>query len=373
MTDSFGKSTNGMITGMKPIVYAVILCGGSGSRLWPRSRSKHPKHLLKLNGGSTLVQETIKRTGLPKNRIYCVTEVSHAELLRKQASGIPATNIIVEPDRRGTASAIGLAVGHLMTQADPNAVVVSLHADHLIRDDQGFRETMQAWVTAAQALPRIITLGVQPTYPSTGLGYINLGKRLKSFGKFDVFGVDQFIEKPNEVTARGYITSGKYLWNTGLFAAQLAVFDREIGEHLPKLKTQVKRVVLAQREGNSARAKREYLALDTETIDYGVLEKTKNLAVIPASFDWADVGSWADLHDMLERDRDGNVFDGQYVDIDSHNCFIYSPKQLVATVGLNNLVIIATEDAVLICPKDRSQAVKKVVEKLKASGKTKYL
>lgn len=355
---------------MKHQTYAIILCGGSGSRLWPRSRSKHPKHLLQLNGGATLVQETIKRIDLPLDHIYCITEASHADLLKQQVAGIPDGNIIIEPDRRGTASAIALVLAHLSGRIDPEAVVLSIAADHLIQDRKEFADTINAWTAAAYQLPRIVTLGMRPSYPSTGFGYINLGERLQSIEGFDVFSIDQFVEKPNEATAVSYMKSGKYLWNAGLFAARLSVFERELRLHMPDLMQQIDKIKRAKDDDS---VKKLYLELETEALEYGVVEKSENLAVIPASFSWADVGSWADLHDVLEHDSDDNVFDGEYVDIDSRNCFIYSPKQLVATIGLENLVIINTDDAVLICPKDRAQDVKKVVKKLKETGKVHYL
>lgn len=353
----------------KPNVYAIILCGGSGSRLWPRSRSGHPKHLLTLNGGRTLVQETIARAKLSPKRVFCITEASHAKILAKQVPEIPKSNIIIEPDRRGTASAIALAIAELSKVAKPDDVVVSLHADHLIKDRVEFERTMDAWVAAAASLPRIITLGIQPTYPSTGLGYINLGDRLKQTKGFDVFAIEQFVEKPNETIAKAYLKSGKYLWNAGLFAAKLKTFEHELTTHMPKLMETVRKMV----ESKPTVAKKLYLSLKPETIDYGVLEKSKNLAVIPASFDWADMGSWADLHDVLEHDNHDNVIEGEYVDIDTKNCFVYSPDRLVATIGVEDLVIINTKDAILICPKDRSQDVKKIVEQLKARGQTKFL
>ncbi len=351
--------------------YAIILCGGSGSRLWPRSRSKHPKHLLELDGGVTLVQQTVERLGLPAECVYCVTEGSHDRLLRQQVPGIPAENIVVEPARKGTAGALALALGALAVRAAPEDVVVFLPADQLIQDGQEFRRTFAAWAEAARRERRLVALGIQPTYPSTGFGYIRQGRRLRNIEGFDVFEISQFVEKPNEVTARGYLKDGEYLWNAGMSAAQFGVFRSEYADHLPVHAAFIEQVAT----GNATKQMlaKAYLALQEETIDYGILEKSANLAVIPASFDWADVGSWADLHDVLEHDENDNVFEGEYVDIDTKNCFVYSPKQLVATIGVENLVIINTKDAVLICPKDRSQDVKKVVEKLKQSGQKKFL
>lgn len=354
-------------------VYALILCGGSGSRLWPRSRSKHPKHLLQLNGGRTLVQETIRRIDLPLSRIYCVTEASHAKLLKKQLPKLPAGNVIIEPDRRGTASAVGLALTRMRPKLKADSVVLSLHADHLIQDQENFRRTVQAWVEGARNVSKVINLGIRPTYPSTGFGYINTGKKLAQIGEFDVLETRQFVEKPNQATATTYVESGRFLWNSGLFGGRAGVLFAELDQHMPKMMAKLTEVAAATAAGKPQTAKRRYLELPNETIDEGLLEKSSNLAVIPATFSWADVGSWADLHDVLEHDADGNVFDGEYVDIDSQDCFVYSPKQLVATIGLSNLVIINTGDAVLICPKDRAQDVKKVVEKLKSGRYTKYL
>lgn len=358
---------------MKGKTYAIILCGGSGSRLWPRSRSKHPKHLLKLNGGATLVQETIRRINIPSARIYCVTEASHHALLRKQVPKIPAQNIVVEPGRRGTASAIGLALAQAGRRANDEDTIVVLPADALIPDKEGFAKTMAAWVKAADETDRIITLGIQPTYPSTGFGYINYGQRLTKISGFDVFATERFVEKPNEATAKTYVKSGRYFWNAGMFVAKLRVFKSEMQQYMPKLMDSLHTIEKFLKSRDAKAVKRRYLRLPVETIDYGLIEKTDRLGVIPAGFAWTDVGSWADLHDVLEHDANGNVFEGEYVDIDTKDCFVYSPKQLVATIGLSNLVIINTKDAVLICPKDRSQDVKKVVEKLKERRQTKFL
>lgn len=352
---------------MKHDTYAIILCGGSGSRLWPRSRSSYPKHLLEINGGKTLVQATVERQGLPLDHILCITEVSHAELLKKQLPDVPEENILVEPGRRGTASAIGLAMATLRARGvDPETVVYSVHADHII---DGEKPAVEAWKQAAEQVPRIIMLGIRPTYPSTGFGYINMGERLEQIGDFDVFSIAQFVEKPNEETAKTYVNSGTYLWNAGLFAAQLGVFWQELLTQMPDMSTTLEQHVAASGDERE----QLYLGLKNEMIEYGVFEKSDNLAVVPAAFSWADVGSWADLHDMLERDADGNVFEGNYIDIDSHDCFVHSPDHLVATIGLDNLVIINTGDAVLICPKDRAQDVKKVVEQLKARQMERYL
>ncbi|MEX2043425.1 MAG: sugar phosphate nucleotidyltransferase, partial [Patescibacteria group bacterium] len=246
---------------------------------------------------------------------------------------------------------------------------VFLPADHLIQEESEFRRTLKAWTTAAAREERIIALGLKPTYPSTGFGYIKRGQDLSQAEGFDLFEVDQFVEKPNESRAREYLRSGDYFWNAGMAAAQYGVFLGEFESLLPEHAALIK----GEAGRSEMERKRAYLALEDETIDYGILEKSRRLAVIPASFDWADVGSWADLHDVLEHDANDNVFEGEYVDIDTKDCFVYSPDQLVATIGLKDLVIINTKDAVLICPKDRAQDVKKIVEKLKQSGRKKFL
>ncbi len=357
----------------KEHAYAIILCGGSGSRLWPRSRSAHPKHLLDLNDGSTLVQQTVDRLDLPAENIYCITEASHAELLRGQLPKIAQDNVLVEPGRRGTAPAIGLGLTAMEAIVDPEAIIVSIHADQVIQDQELYTATIKASIAAARATDRIVTLGIRPTYPSTGFGYINFDEKLTTVDQFDVFGIARFVEKPNEETAKIYVDSGRYLWNSGMFTAKFSVWQREFETHLPDIWEGLQRVKGALSDADFEATVQRYLELPEETIDVGVMEKSRQLAVIPAEFGWADVGSWADLHDMLERDADGNVFEGNYIDIDSRNCFIHSPQQLVATIGLDNLVIINTGDAVLICPKDRSQDVKKVVQKLKTAGLKDYL
>lgn len=353
-----------------PNVYAIILCGGSGSRLWPRSRSSHPKHLLELEEGRTLVQETVRRLGLPLDQVWCVTEASHSDLLRQQLPDLPAEHVVVEPDRRGTASAIGLAVATMRADLPDDAVIISLHADHLITDEENFRQTVTAWIEGCRTTDRIINLGIRPTYPSTGFGYIETGQPLAVAGGFEILETKQFVEKPDQPTATTYVESGQYLWNSGLFGARADVLTTELERHLPEMMQTLGKMTTAPDEATRTK---HYLTLENETIDEGLLEKSTRLAVIPATFSWADVGSWADLHDVLEHDDDDNVFEGQYVDIDSSGCFVYSPTQLVATVGLKDLVIINTGDAVLICPKDRSQDVKKVVERLKADGLERYL
>lgn len=354
-------------------IYAIVLCGGSGSRLWPRSRSAHPKHLLQLNGGATLVQDTVKRLKLPLDHIYCLTEESHAGLLRQQLPDVPEGNIIVEPGRRGTASATILGLLSLKDKVSEGGTVVVVSADHLIQEETEFDRTFDAWIKAAEHTNRLISIGITPTYPSTGFGYINLGKELESIKGFTIYETKKFVEKPDEATAKKYVDGGDFLWNASLFAAPIVLLEAELRTHMPREMKQLDAVIAAQKAGHASQAKQLYLSLPEESIDYGLLEKSDRLGVIPASFTWADVGSWADLHDVLERDADGNVFEGEYVDIDTRNCFVYSPNQLVATIGVENLVIINTPDAVLICPKDRSQDVKKVVQKLKADGLKDYL
>ena len=358
---------------MQSKAYAIIICGGSGTRLWPRSRSGHPKHLLKLDGGRTLVQETVDRLQLPLEQVVCVTESSHDDILREQLPDVPAENIVVEPGRRGTASAIALALRQLAGRIADADIVAILWADSLIPEREEFKRTMQAWNAAAAETERIVSLGVRPTYPSTGLGYINSGKRLMRSSGFDVFETVQFVEKPNESTAKAYAESGSYFWNTGMFAARFGVLRSELERHMPDLMRILEEAIPDPATHDPDRLKPAYLKLPDETIDYGLFEKSDRLAVLPASFSWADVGSWADLHDVLEHDEHDNVFEGEYVDIDTKSCFVYSPDRLVATIGVENLVIINTKDAILICPKDRSQDVKKVVAKLKERGQTKFL
>jgi mannose-1-phosphate guanylyltransferase len=353
--------------------HVVILAGGSGTRLWPRSREKSPKHLLTLHGGQSLLQSTLTRVRRLSDNVYVVTERSQVKSIREQLPELPDERFIIEPARRGTASALGLAAVTI-AERDPNATMLSVHADHYLgHDEDAYLKTLEAEARWAEAKRSLVTVGLRPPYASTAFGYIQVGPPLDGNEGPAVYRVVRFVEKPDLKTAEGFLVSGSYLWNLGLFSWPVDVLFSEMASHAPELSAGLDRVRRARQAGRLEEADAAYSQLPTEAIDYAVLERTSNLLVVGATFEWHDLGSWADLHDILQQDEAGNFVEGDSVLIDSKNCMIHSPNKLVAAVGLEDMVVIETEDAILICPKARSQDVKLIVDRLKQMGKTEYL
>jgi mannose-1-phosphate guanylyltransferase len=353
--------------------HVVILAGGSGTRLWPRSRERSPKHLLALHGVRSLLQSTFDRVRRLTENVYVVTERSQVDGIREQLPDLADDRFVIEPARRGTASALGLAA-LTIAERDPAATMLSVHADHYLGDDEdAYLKTLDAEAHWAEANRSLVTVGLRPPYASTAFGYIQVGPPLEADTAPPVYRVVRFVEKPDLVTAQGFLAAGSYLWNLGLFSWPVEVLFNEMATHAHRLFDGLQQVKRARQSGEAEAAERAYQALPTEAIDYAVLERTQNLLVVGAAFDWHDLGSWADLHDILEQDEAGNFVEGDSVLIDSHNCMIHSPSKLVAAVGLDDMVVIETDDAILICPKARSQDVKLIVERLKQMGKTQYL
>ncbi len=352
--------------------HAVILAGGSGTRLWPRSREQHPKHLLRLHGEQSLLQSTYARIAKLDAEIYIVTERAQVPLVRQHLPELDDDHLIVEPARRGTASCLGLAALHIAGR-DPAAVMLSLHADHFVTEVEPFCRTLEAAAYWADASGALVAVGLRPLYPSSGLGYIEVGARQADRYPIPAFRVQRFVEKPDLERAAAYANDPAYYWNLGLFSWRVTTLLEEIAQAAPELSRGLERVAQALRAGDGAAADAAYSALPSAAIDYTVLEKSRHLLMVPAQFQWSDIGSWADLHDILRQDEAGNVVGGDSVLIDSRNCMIHAPGKLVAAVGLRDMVVIETEDAILICPKARSQDVKEIVARLKALGKTEYL
>jgi mannose-1-phosphate guanylyltransferase len=353
--------------------HVVILAGGTGTRLWPRSRERLPKHLLALHGERSLLQTTFDRVSRLSDHVYIVTERSQVESIKAQLPTLPADHFIIEPARRGTASALGLAAV-IIQERDPEATMLSVHADHYLGHDEGaYLETLEAEADWAESRRSLVTVGLKPPYPSTAFGYIQVGPRMDGDTSTPVYRAKAFVEKPNLQTAERYVASGDYLWNLGLFSWPVDILLAEMATYAPELEDGLQQVKRARMAGQSVDADRAYRALPTRAIDYAVMERTHNLFVVGAAFEWHDIGSWADLHDILRQDEAGNFVEGDSVLIDSKNCMIHSPNKLVAAVGLEDMVVIETEDALLICPKARSQDVKLIVERLKEMGKTEYL
>jgi mannose-1-phosphate guanylyltransferase len=356
-------------------LYATILAGGSGTRFWPKSRANLPKQFLVLQGTQSLLQNTVKRIEplIPAERTLVVTAAHQRPETVRQLPHVPSANILAEPLARNTSAAVALAAWHLLT-LDPNAMMIVLPADHAIADRDAFCACLQQAAIAAQHHEILMTLGVRPTYAATGYGYIKTGASLSTPNAPDARKAVQFTEKPNADAASRMIKSGDYLWNCGIFIWQAATITRELQRYLPDLWNGVQAYGAAWQAGaDSETLYQHYAQLPSLSVDYGVLEKSDHVGVIPASFDWSDVGSWRALTDLHATDGDGNIIVGNHVGQDSANLIVYSPDKLIATVGVSNLIIVQTDDVLLICDKERDQDVKNFIEILKQQGQTDYL
>ncbi len=355
--------------------YALIMAGGIGTRLWPLSRQSRPKQILPLVSDRSMFKVAVDRLQPlfdPEN-VFVVAGADQLDLLRNEQSGIPDRNFIIEPMGRGTAPAIGLSAVQLQHR-DPQAVMVVLAADHFIGDEAGFRNVLEAAYQVAQA-DHLVTLGITPNSPSTGYGYIERGQKLIDVGGLAAYQVTAFREKPDLETARRFIADGQHSWNSGMFVWKVDRFLQELARSMPEFYAQLLKIDHAWGTDRYETVLAEtWSQVKTQTIDYGVLEKATDVAVIPAEFDWNDVGSWATLLEILPNDEHGNVvLHADSLGIDTTQTLVYGCDRLVATIGLHDFIVVDAGDAILICPKDRAQDVKKIVDQLKKEKKGQYL
>jgi mannose-1-phosphate guanylyltransferase len=351
-------------------VFTVIMAGGSGTRFWPLSRSSRPKQFLPLTTKLPLIAETMKRmTGLSTPaRTSVVCGSRHAALVKKALPKLPGKNVVVEPEARNTAPAIALACAHVAHQ-DPEGVIVVLPSDQHVSDPAAFRLAVEEAIRVART-GFIVTLGIKPTRPETGYGYIRLGEPMSG----DARKVAAFVEKPNQETAQGYLVSGDYLWNAGIFVFRVDVMLAAFAAHMPELMKPLDAIrgSLGTKKAAAVLA-REFKKMPATSIDYGVAERAPNISVVPASCGWSDVGSFNALPEVRPTDAAGNVAEGEAIVIDSSGCIVLAGKRLVAVVGMTDVVVVDTGDAVLVLPKGKSQDVRKVVEALKASKRLAHL
>ena len=352
-------------------LHCVIMAGGSGTRFWPLSRREKPKQLLAITGARTMIRETAERVVplTPFAQQWVVCGALHEKNVRQELPELPASHILVEPMGRNTAPCIGLACVHALKE-DPHATLCVLPSDAFIRDGKGFCAALQAAAQSADA-GRITTLGIRPTKPETGYGYIQSGSVLEKAGALDVHAVERFVEKPNKQTAEQYLADGRYLWNAGIFVFSAQQMMHAIEKHLPALHEGLMRLSHALQVGTYAEmVKGLYPTLPSVSIDYGVMEKETGLAVVPSSFGWSDVGSFAALPEVLPVDEHQNVVRGTVLLKDVTGAVVDARAgRLVAMVGVNDLMVVDTKDAVLIIPKDRAQDVGKLLEMLKTQGR----
>lgn len=362
-----------------PHLYAVILAGGSGTRFWPLSRELYPKQLLKVLGNRTLIQETVHRVRpiVPVERTLVVTGASHADSIRIQMDerdGARKENILSEPVARNTAAAIGWAA-LAVRRKDPDGVMLVMPADHVIPDRAKFLRAASLAARAARG-GKLVTFGVTPTRPETGYGYIKIASRrpLLSRGGLKALQVSRFVEKPDLKTAKQYLRAGGYYWNSGIFVWRADMILNEIESALPKLGRGLKRLGRALGTPDENRAlEKFYKGAESISIDHGVLQRSRRAAVIPAPFRWSDVGNWSSLNEVADTDEAGNVRIGRIVDIGSRDSILYGEHRLVATIGLKDMVVVDTADATLVCPRDRAQEVKQIVERLRKDKAPEHL
>jgi len=346
--------------------YAVIVAGGSGTRFWPRSRARTPKQLLAILGAQSMLQDTVARISPPiaRDRVLIVTGRAHARTVRRQLPRLPAGAVLVEPEARSTAAAIALAALHIARRA-PDAVMAVLPADHAIGRLAVFRRDLALALDVAERTSALVTLGVVPTHAETGYGYIRVGAPLPGTRGRASWAAG-FVEKPDRARAEALLARRRVLWNSGIFAWRVQTILDAMRRHLPGVLGPLERA-------GGRRLAAAYRRLPAISVDHGVMEHAEKVAVVRARFAWSDVGSWAAVAAFWSGGNGRNVVRGRALPIDSRGCLIDSPARLVAVLGVEDLVVVDTPDAVLVCRKDRAQDVRLVVEEIRRRGLGRYL
>lgn len=350
-------------------IYVVIMAGGSGTRFWPLSRRKNPKQLLGVFGGTTLLEQTVKRLEklAPPKRTYVFTNSIVRSKVVKLLPQIPKWQIVAEPAQRNTAPTIGLAA-HEILRRDPDGIMVVLPADHVIQKPGAFRNALKTAFRWAGTGNRSVVLGIEPTRPETGYGYVRLGALEKQSGRQKIFRVKTFTEKPSLEIARRYVSSKRYLWNAGMFVWRASTLLDNLRRFQPAMATGLDRIAAAGGIDNQRALKRMFPQLEKISIDYALMEKLNRVYAVSANIGWSDVGSWAVAYDLSAKDGDGNVRPKNSLCLDSKGNMIVGDRKFLVTIGVENLVVVETGDAVLICAREQSQKVGKAVQELERRG-----
>jgi mannose-1-phosphate guanylyltransferase len=356
-------------------LYAVIMAGGSGTRFWPLSRGRRPKQFLPIVSPRTMIEETVDRLRplVRPDRVYTIANAEQTRAIRRLLPRLPRTNALVEPMGRNTAPSLMLATARIFLR-NPKAVVAALPADHLIGDPARFRDKLRAGAEAAFAGDYLVTFGIPPSYPSTGYGYIHFDKG----GASDVAGqffhlVRAFKEKPDRDQAVRFLAEGNYLWNSGMFLWRADVFARKLERFAPGLYPFWTRLLKAVARPSPTALAAVFREIPSISIDYALMERAEGVLMTVGDFGWSDVGAWSSLFDIWPRDAAGNAANGELLSIEGRDCLVYNPGKLTALVGVKDLVVVETEDALLVCRKDLDQKVKDVVEALKKKGAPRYI
>jgi mannose-1-phosphate guanylyltransferase len=355
-------------------VYAVIMAGGSGTRFWPLSRRKHPKQLLELFGRGSLLEQAVARLHalIPPERIYVYTnELIRSEVCRRLPD-VPRAQIVAEPASRNTAPTLGVAA-HEILQRDPGGVMVILPADHVITKPAEFLRVLRAGCETAQENGKSVVIGLKPTRPDTGFGYVRVGAREGRLHGQGIYRVEKFTEKPPLAVARRYVASRRYLWNGGMFIWRASTLLDNFEKHQPQMARQLSELAKAGGVRSTRNFRRLFPRFEKISIDYAIMEKISDIHAVAAEIGWNDVGSWAVAYDLSGKDSEANVRPGRSLSLDSHGNMVVARRSFVVTVGVQNLVIVETDDALLVCPRDRSQDVGKAVQAMEKAGHTELL
>ncbi len=352
---------------------ALIMAGGKGERFWPRSRVSLPKQFLSLtDDGKTMIQLTVERISPLVNieDVYIATNKNYRELVKQQLPGIPEENILCEPVGRNTAPCIGLGAAHVAKKYD-DATMIVLASDHLIKNNEIFTETFTQACEVAEKGENLVTIGITPNYPETGYGYIKYDQNTK---EGSAYAVEKFVEKPVLEVAKEYLADGHYLWNSGMFVWKVSTILNNFKKLLPESYAALMKIKESVGTADEETVlNKEFMNLEAESVDYAIMEKADNIYIIPGNFGWDDIGSWLAVGRIKKTDDDNNVVNGNVVTVNTKNCVIEGADKLIATVGLRDMVVVDTKDATLISTKENAGEIKKVLAKLRETGKNQYL
>jgi mannose-1-phosphate guanylyltransferase len=354
---------------------AVIMAGGSGTRFWPLSRQSRPKQFLPIASDKTMFEETVERLLplIPHKNILTVSSPVQARQIRRLQPALPAANVLAEPQPKNTAPSLMLATAHLYLR-DPETVVAALCADHIIRERKKFLKKLSAAAAVAAKDDVVVTFGVPPSFPATGYGYIHFSRAGSSRLKGESFHpVREFKEKPGRRLAQEFLAAGDHYWNSGMFVWRAGVFAEKLEKYAPSLFPFWQRILKALRTKNTAGTAAVFRDMPSISIDYALMEKAEGVVMNEGKFGWSDAGAWSSLAELWPKDSAGNALRGKGILIDSRNCLVHSPRRLAALVGLKDIIVVDTDDALLVCHAGHDQKVKDVLEILKKKGRDKYL
>jgi mannose-1-phosphate guanylyltransferase len=357
-------------------ITSLIMAGGKGERFWPKSRTHLPKQFLNISGNKSMIQQAVARLEriMDIQQVFVITNELYAELIRVQIPHLPEENIIIEPLGKNTAPCVGLAAIQIEKRY-PGSTMIVLPSDHIIKDEGEFVRILNTAAEVASKDQNIVTLGITPLYPETGYGYIESSGQIVQTGGVEVHGVSRFVEKPDSKTAEKYLEAGNFYWNSGIFVWKTTTILCKFKEYMPEVYTILQSIQDALGTPFQEQViKTEFTKMPDESIDYGIMEKADHIYVIPCKLGWDDVGSWTALDRINERDENGNVIVGNTLNVDTKRCIIESNSgKLIATLGIEDLIVVDTEDVTLICTKDKAQEVKRLLKEIRSQKLVQYL